>query len=52
MKIFGSFLGVFRKVEKLMCIYYIYNIHYICKKKGADNLPTPTKNKKNKTKRY
>lgn len=40
MKIFGSFFGVFRKIEKLMCTYYIYNI-----KKGADNLPTPPKNK-------
>lgn len=48
MKIFGSFLVVFRKVEKLMCIYYTYNI-----KKSADNLPTPPKNKtkQNKTKR-
>lgn len=45
MKIFGSFLVFSGKVEKLMCIYYIYNI-----KKSADNLPTLPK--KNKTKSY
>lgn len=46
MKIFGSFLGIFQKIEKFMCIYYIYNI-----KKSADKLPTLPKNKTKQNKK-